>query len=208
MWVTTAPAAEPYPDPDLTGTLEEEDGGALRADSDPAELALALARDAHRGQRDRFGRDFIEHPIAVADLCLPFTGPVGLVPAYLHDTVEKAGVDPLEIERLFGPEVKTMVEVLGQDGSIGDSESRREDHRRRVAAAGSIERAVYLSDRRDGILTLTALLRNGRESDEFEAVERVRLWRGDLDAVDPDLVDPALGEAIGIELETLASLLA
>ena len=189
----------------MTETLEEE--GARRSEDDQVARALALAREAHRGQIDRFGRDFIEHPVAVAELCLPFTGPDGLVPAYLHDTVEKAGLDPAEIERLFGEPVRRMVEVLGQDPSIEDRGDRREDHRRRVAAAGPVERAVYLSDRREGILTLTGLLRSDREPGEFEAAARITLWNGDLDVVDPDLVDPALGAAIRAELETLAALL-
>ena len=189
----------------MTETLEEE--GALRSEDDPAARALALARDAHRGQIDRFGRDFIEHPIAVAGLCLPFTGPDGLVPAYLHDTVEKAGVDPVAIERSFGRETRTMIEVLGQDGSIEDPNERRDDHRRRVAGAGTVERAVYLSDRRDGILTLTALLGAGRDPGEFEAARRLALWQGDLEVVEPGRVDPALEQAIRTELAALAALL-
>lgn len=189
----------------MTETLEEE--GARRSEDDRAAQALALAREAHRGQTDRFGRDFIEHPVAVAELCRPFSGPDGLVPAYLHDTVEKAGLDPAEIERLFGEPVRRMVEVLGQDPSIEDRQARRGDHRRRVAVAGQVERAVYLSDRREGILTLTGLLRSGRDPDEFEAAARVALWEGDFEAVDPDLVDPALGAAIRAELADLAAML-
>ncbi len=189
----------------MTETLKEE--GALRSDGDRAARALALAREAHRGQIDRFGREFIEHPVAVAGLCLPFTGPDGLVPAYLHDTVEKAGLDPGEIERSFGPETRTMIEVLGQDGSIEDPDERRDDHRRRVAGAGTVERAVYLSDRRDGILTLIELLGAGRDPGEFEAARRLAHWQGDLEVVEPGRVDPALERAIRAELAVLAAML-
>ena len=191
----------------MTETLEEEGGNALLTQDGPSARALALATEAHRDQRDRFGRDFIEHPVAVARLCLPFTGVSGIVPAYLHDTVEKAGVDPADIERLFGPGTRAMIEVLGQDGSIGDPDARRDDHRRRVSVAGTVERAVYLSDRRDGILTLTGLLRAGRDPEEFGAGRRFVLWQGDLAVVDPDLVDPELGSAIRTELAALAALL-
>ncbi len=191
----------------MTETLEEEGGTGPRLRDDRVERALALATAAHRGQRDRFGRDFIEHPVAVAELCLPFTGTAGLVPAYLHDTIEKAGVDPAEIERSFGPETRSMIEVLGQDGSIDDPEERRDDHRRRVAGAGPVERAVYLNDRRDGILTLTGLLGTGRDPGEFEAARRLALWQGDLEVVEPGRVDPTLDRAIRAELAALAALL-
>ena len=167
--------------------------------------ALDLARRAHRDQLDRFGRDFIEHPIGVAELTLPFTGEQGLVPAYLHDTVEKGGVEPEEIERLFGPETGRMVEVLGQDPSIEDPVERRQDHRRRIAAAGRIEQAVYLNDRRESILALTALLEGGRRPEDFDTARRVSLWEGDVEAVDPEKIDPTLLSAIRRELDRLSA---
>lgn len=168
--------------------------------------ALDLARKAHRGQLDRFGRDFIEHPAAVAELSVDL-GDTARTVAYLHDTVEKAGTDPEEIERLFGREVRQMVETLGQDPSIEDGMARREDHRRRIAVAGRIEQAIYLNDRRESILTLTSLLESGRDPGEFDAARRVTLWQGDLEAVDPEKVDPALLSTIREELQRLSSAL-
>lgn len=172
----------------------------------PPGRAWSFARKAHQGEVDRFGRDFIEHPAAVAELSVEL-GETALTVAYLHDTVEKAGTDPEEIERLFGREVRQMVETLGQDPSIQDGIARREDHRRRIAAAGRIEQAVYLNDRRESILTLTTLLESGRDPEEFDAARRVSLWQGDLDAVDPEKVDPAMLSTIRQELQRLASTL-
>ena len=170
-----------------------------------SDRALDLARRAHRDQVDRFGRDFIEHPVAVAELALPFTGERGIVLAYLHDTVEKGGVEPEEIEWLFGPETRRMVEVLGQDPSIEDGTARREDHRRRIAAAGSLEQTIYVNDRRESILALTALLEGGRRPEDFDTARRVSLWEGDVEAVDPEKIDPALLSAIRRELDRLSA---
>jgi len=202
----------PRPEADLTGALGGENvaGEDERRDPGSTELpekALAFARGVHAGQVDRFGRDFILHPIAVAELALPFAGPEGLVPAYLHDTVEKAGAVSEEIEELFGAETRRMVETLGQDSSIADPAARRDDHRRRLKAAGTIEKTVYLSDRRDGIITLTELVRAGRDPLEFGGTERLELWKGDLEAIGPDGIDPALIDQLGFELELLADLL-
>ncbi|MFM9053389.1 MAG: hypothetical protein ACKOQ5_00735, partial [Solirubrobacterales bacterium] len=60
-------------------------------------------------------------------------------------------------------------------------------------------------DRRESILTLTPLLASGRDPEEFDAARRVALWRGDLEAVDPEKVDPALLSAIRSELDGLAA---
>lgn len=196
----------------MTGTLgredlREDDGHPDAGRSELPNLALEFARKAHLGQVDRFGRDFIVHPIAVAELALPFAGNAALVPAYLHDTVEKAGSDPAEIEQLFGPEARRMVETLGQDPSIADPVDRRSDHRLRMREAGPIEKVVYLNDRRDGVVTMTALVDSGRDPLEFGGTERLELWKGDLEAVDPEGVDPALIDRFGFELDLLAELL-
>jgi hypothetical protein len=196
----------------LTDTLGKEDitGDDGRSDAggrDPAQKALDFARTAHDGQVDRFGRDFILHPVAVAELSLPFAGDAGLIPAYLHDTVEKAGTDAGLIEELFGPEARRMIVTLGQDPSIADSAARRDDHRLRVRAAGPVEKIVYLSDRRDGVLTMTELVRSGRDPVEFGGVERLELWKGDLEAVGTNGIDPDLIAQLEVELDLLEDLL-
>lgn len=196
----------------MTGTLGKED---VAGDDEPSEAgrpdraqrALDFARRAHDGQVDRFGRDFILHPIAVAELSLPFAGEASLVPAYLHDTVEKAGTDPGLIEELFGPEARRTIETLGQDPSIADAADRRDDHRLRVKAAGPIEKVVYLSDRRDGIITMTELVRSGRDPVEFGGIERLELWRCDLETVGLDGIDQALIAQLEVELDLLDDLL-
>lgn len=197
----------PPPDQATIPGVNAPDGRRkVTAPEDLATLALAFATDAHDGQVDRFGRPFIEHPKAVAELSSEL-GDLATTIAYLHDTVEKAAADPADIERTFGGEVRRMVETLGQDLSIPDPDGRRIDHRARVSAAGPVERAVYLNDRRDGIRTMTALVAGGRAAAEFGGRDRLYLWKGDLEALDPDGLDPGLLRTARAELAKLESLL-
>lgn len=161
----------------------------------PPTRAWSFACEAHAGRVDRFGRDFIVHPAAVAELSLPFGGEEALVPSYLHDTVEKGDADPAEIERLFGSGVRRMVETLGQDPAIPDHVDRRIDHRRRVSDAGPVEKVIYLNDRRESILTMSDLVESGRDPAEFGGSERLDLWEGDLEAIrEMDLPDELVAQ--------------
>ncbi len=49
------------------------------------ELALEIATEAHKGQVDKSGVDYIKHPIAVASFC---KNPRAKVAALLHDVIE------------------------------------------------------------------------------------------------------------------------
>ena len=80
--------------------------------------ALAIAREAHAGQRDKAGEDYIFHPITVALLC---SSPQEKAAALLHDTLEDCG-DRVSWEMLrdrVGPEVADAVRLLTNDGSRG-----------------------------------------------------------------------------------------
>ncbi|RMF23870.1 MAG: bifunctional (p)ppGpp synthetase/guanosine-3',5'-bis(diphosphate) 3'-pyrophosphohydrolase, partial [Deltaproteobacteria bacterium] len=84
----------------------------------------------HRMQR-RKGADalpYINHPIEVADL-LANTGkiddPAALVAAVLHDTIEDTETSAEELERLFGSEVRRLVECVSDDKSLPKAERKR-----------------------------------------------------------------------------------
>ena len=53
------------------------------------DLALQIAIRAHKGQKDKSGRDYIMHPIRVSERC---TSPKAKIVALLHDTVEDTAV--------------------------------------------------------------------------------------------------------------------
>ena len=85
--------------------------------------ARELATAAHRGQVDKAGRDYIEHPrrvvAAVAAHAAPERLPQAQAAAWLHDVVEDTDVTAEQLRADFPPEVVDAVEALtrrpGQD---------------------------------------------------------------------------------------------
>ena len=77
---------------------------------DIAELAYETAVNAHKGQVDKAGIDYIQHPVAVAE---KVETPVEKAVAYLHDVVEDTDVtlDDLR-QKGFPEEVVTAVDCL------------------------------------------------------------------------------------------------
>jgi hypothetical protein len=172
--------------------------------------AYAFAELAHRGQPGRHGvGDFIDHPTRVARIAVENGGDeTAEAAAYLHDTVEKAEVEPGQIEAEFGPEMLELVIALGQDPEIGDRAERRADHRHRVAIAGEIARLVYLSDRLAGIEVMIERIEAGDDPGDLEVERRLGLWRGDLDALSGSSPPPGLVAEISDRLDELEHLIA
>ena len=54
-------------------------------------LAFVIASQAHKGQRDKAGLDYILHPVRVSNHC---TSPLAKIVALLHDTIEDTNVTP------------------------------------------------------------------------------------------------------------------
>ena len=81
------------------------------------ELALSIAMEAHRGQFDKVGIDYIEHPIFVAS---QVDSEEEKAVALLHDVIEDSSVTAEELQNAGLPEtVVTAVQILskkkGQD---------------------------------------------------------------------------------------------
>ena len=80
--------------------------------------ALAIAIEAHRGQVDKAGTDYIFHPVTVALLC---ETPEEKAVALLHDTLEDCS-DKVNYELMVkevGADVADAVKLLTNDGSRG-----------------------------------------------------------------------------------------
>ena len=81
------------------------------ADHVQLRLALEVALLAHHGQTRRSGEPYITHPVAVA--CIVATTQLDnatVASAILHDTVEDTALSLAEVESLFGPTVRKIVE--------------------------------------------------------------------------------------------------
>lgn len=180
-----------------------------RTQSDLATLALRFARRAHLGQhRKQTHEQFVEHPIAVADLLLEadYNGPI-IAAAYLHDVVEKTEVELDEIRERFGSEVAEMIDSLSEDPEIPAYGDRKRALRQRVLAAGNGAAVIYAADR-------VANMRDWRRvaPEERPAVgirldttleERLELWGEDLDEMAEHRPEPPFLAEIEIELRTL-----
>lgn len=71
--------------------------------------ARLIAKLAHKGQKDKAGRDYFTHPEAVAAMLeTPEEKTVG----YLHDTVEDTDVTVEEIRAVFGDEIADAVALM------------------------------------------------------------------------------------------------
>jgi (p)ppGpp synthase/HD superfamily hydrolase len=174
-----------------------------------ATSALRFARRVHLGQyRKQTGEQFVEHPIAVADLLSDsgYNGPV-IAAAYLHDVVEKADVSLDEIRERFGPAVAGLVDSLSEDPDIEGYAARKRALRHATLGSGNDAVAIYAADRVANMRDWRKLPPEDRpacgERLGTTMDERMELWQEDLeDLHDLGPETPFLSE-IQIELDGL-----
>jgi GTP diphosphokinase / guanosine-3',5'-bis(diphosphate) 3'-diphosphatase len=138
-------------------------GYNAKADLKEIERAYRFAAEHHEGQKRLSGEDFIEHPLAVAqilaDLGLDTTT---LEAALLHDTVEDTDVSVADLESEFGPEVSRIVDGLTKLDALSfrsrEHEQAENVRKMIVAMAGDIRvLLIKLADRLHNMRTLAAL---------------------------------------------------
>jgi (p)ppGpp synthase/HD superfamily hydrolase len=175
------------------------------------ESARKLAEQSHRGQfRKQTGNEFIEHPVAVAEIVASSTDDQETIAAaYLHDVLEKTDVNASQLRQRFGNLVADVVIACTEDPSLPCYADRKRDLRRKAIAAGRPASVIYAADRVANLRDWTTLDQDQRTvvgaklGTNFE--ERLMLWREDLrdlSQTDPDL--PFLAE-IEIELRHLVN---
>jgi GTP pyrophosphokinase len=154
---------ESEPRDGLESLLRTVRGYNSKADLKEIERAYRFAAEHHEGQRRLSGEDFIEHPLAVAqvlaDLGLDTTT---LQAALLHDTVEDTDVTVEALEEAFGSEVSRIVDGLTKldQVSFRSREQEQAENVRKmiVAMAGDIRvLLIKLADRLHNMRTLSAL---------------------------------------------------
>ncbi len=122
--------------------------------------ALAAAIECHKDQK-RKGEDnipYVTHPIAVAIEMSRFTGVENLICAgILHDTLEDTEYTAEQMEKDFGEEVLTLVQMVSEDKSIQDYETRKQKAIEKASQhevgllIKSIDAMVNMTDLRDAI---------------------------------------------------------
>jgi (p)ppGpp synthase/HD superfamily hydrolase len=171
--------------------------------------ALRFARRVHLGQyRKQTGEQFVEHPIAVAQLLLDagYDGSL-ITAAYLHDVVEKTNVQLDEITERFGPGVAGLVDCLSEDPDIDGYSDRKRALRRGILGSGGDPVVIYAADRVANLRDWLKVSPENRpacgERLGTTLEERLRLWTEDLEELhDLDPETPFLSE-IQTDLVTL-----
>jgi GTP diphosphokinase / guanosine-3',5'-bis(diphosphate) 3'-diphosphatase len=156
-------SGEPEAHEGIEALVRTVKGYNAKADLKEIERAYRFAAEHHEGQKRLSGEDFIEHPLAVAqilaDLGLDTTT---LEAALLHDTVEDTDVSVADLESGFGPEVSRIVDGLTKldELSFRSREHEQAENVRKmiVAMAGDIRvLLIKLADRLHNMRTLSAL---------------------------------------------------
>src|SRR3954451_5377501 len=169
--------------------------------SELATAALRFARRVHLGQhRKQTGEQFVQHPIAVADLLMEsgYDGAL-ITAAYLHDVVEKTDVELDEIRERFGPEVAGLVDCLSEDPEIDGYGARKRALRRRVLDAAGGPAIIYAADRVANMRDWHRVAPEDRpacgERLGTTLEERLQLWTEDFEELhDRDPQTPFLSE--------------
>jgi GTP diphosphokinase / guanosine-3',5'-bis(diphosphate) 3'-diphosphatase len=180
-----------------------------RVSSELAGAALRFARRLHLGQhRKQTGEQFVEHPIAVANLLTEsgYDGPI-ISAAFLHDVVEKTDVELDEIRERFGPGVASLVDYLSEDPEIDGYGARKRALRKRVLVSRGDSVIIYAADRVANMRDWRKVAPENRpacgERLGTTLEERLALWQEDLEELhDLDPETPFLGE-IQSELDAL-----
>jgi len=176
--------------------------------------ALAAAHDAHGGQTRDTGNgemQFIEHPLAVAELLAQHgCEDEVLAASLLHDTVENTATEVDDLRERFGDEVAGLVGALTEDEGIASYEERKEEHRRRVAAAGRRAQAVFAADKLANLEVLCdAYAARGESVDEDLQVPldvKIHTWELDLEMLCAEAPELGLVRELADRLKSLRRL--
>jgi len=107
------------------------------------DCALRIAIRAHDGQKDKSGREYIMHPIRVAERC---KDPRAKIVALLHDTIEDTGVTPDYLHSQGFPDeiIEGVLSVTKREGESYEDFVRR-------AALNPLGREVKRADLEDNM---------------------------------------------------------
>ena len=111
----------------ISSKLTEEDNIHM-------DQAFTLAVESHGSQRRKSGEPYVLHPIEVARICFEEIGlgPTAVISAILHDVVEDTPVTIEEIQEMFGPKIRTIVDGLTKLDGLYNVESPQAENYKKV----------------------------------------------------------------------------
>ncbi len=138
------------------------------SDNDSSDAAIVcrafeFAYKLHEGQYRKSGEPYICHPVAVAGLLRDLGGGGAMIAAgFLHDVVEDTEITIEQLEEIFNPEVRQLVEgvtKLSKFNFSSKTESQAENIRRMFLAMAQDIRVIVvkLADRLHNMRTLEHL---------------------------------------------------
>jgi GTP pyrophosphokinase len=125
--------------------------------------AFDIAVEAHKDMRRKSGEPYIYHPIAVARICAEEMGlgATSITCALLHDTVEDTHITLEDIEELFGPKPRQIIDGLTKIPELFDENSsiQAENFRKMILTISDDIRVVLikLADRLHNMRTLGSM---------------------------------------------------
>lgn len=125
--------------------------------------AFDVAVEAHKDMRRKSGEPYIYHPIAVARICVEEMGlgPTAIICALLHDTVEDTHITLQDVEDLFGPKVRLIIDGLTKIPEVFDENAsiQAENFRKMILTISDDLRVVLikLADRLHNMRTLGSM---------------------------------------------------
>lgn len=162
----TAPDADPEPEP----AVAEPPALAGTEAVEQVALAKGIAFVAHRGQLDRGGAPYIDHPGRMAERFDPATHPLEAAAAWLHDVLEDTPVTAQELfEAGVRPDVIEIVRLLTRSPGVA-----AEEYYARIRAHEAARR-VKLADIDDN--TARWRLRRLDYETQLRLVEKYRVAR-------------------------------
>ena len=125
--------------------------------------AFDVAVEAHKEMRRKSGEPYIYHPIAVARICADEMGlgTTAIICALLHDTVEDTHITLDDVEDLFGPTIRLIIDGLTKIPEVFDETTsiQAENFRKMILTISDDIRVVLikLADRLHNMRTLSSM---------------------------------------------------
>lgn len=167
--------------------------------------AYELAKQKHLGQMRKSGEPYITHPVAVARILSELeAGPITLVGALLHDTVEDTDYTLKELEQDFGKDAALLVDGVTKLSKISFQNTEQSDNQQKMLIAMAKDIRVVLIkivDRLHNMRTLNSMSSEKQVSISKETLDiyapiahRLGLfrWKAELEDRSLRFVDPAM----------------